>query len=102
MLLKFLDRIGRRGGGRSALRLGDFVRLRRWVGLVLIALVEGVWLAIRIEAPSTGFLSYPKGFPSIFVTSRALVMLLGWVGARARLLLFPTFQNFPHNPWPIT
>jgi len=81
--------------------LGDFVRLRRWVGLVLFALVEGGWLAIRIETPSTGFLSYPNGFPSIFVTSRALVRLLGWVGAHARLLLFPTFQNFLHNPWPM-
>ncbi len=75
--------------------------LRRWVWLVLIALAEVVWLAIRIEAPSTGFLSYTKGFPSIFVTSLVVVTLLGWAGARARLLSFPTFQNIPHNPWPM-
>ena len=46
-----------------------------------MALAEGVWLAIRIEAPSPGFLSYPKGFPSVFVTSPALMMLLGWAEA---------------------
>lgn len=74
--------------------------LSQWIGLVLVALAEVVWLAIPIEAPSTGFFSYNKGFPSIFVTSLAVVALLAWVYARERLLSIPTFQNLSHNPWP--
>ena len=31
--------------------------LMRWGGLVVLALVELTWLAIRVEVPSTGFLS---------------------------------------------
>ena len=36
--------------------------LMRWGGLVVIALAELTWLAIRVEVPSTGFLSVFKGF----------------------------------------
>jgi hypothetical protein len=43
--------------------------LRRWVWLVLIALAELTWLAVRIQAPDAGLLSYAKGLPSIFITS---------------------------------
>jgi hypothetical protein len=43
--------------------------LLRWGGLAVIALAELTWLAIRVEAPGTGFLSIFKGFSSIFVTS---------------------------------
>ena len=38
--------------------------LMRLAGLASIALVELTWLAIRVEMPPSGFLSYLKGFPS--------------------------------------
>ena len=75
--------------------------LSRWILLVLIALVELTWLAIRIEVPGTGFLSYFKGFPSIFVTSLLIVTILGWARSRGKLLELPIFQDFSHTPWPM-
>ena len=73
--------------------------LMRWAGLTAIALAELTWLAIRVEVPSTGFLSYFKGFPSIFVTSLAVVTVLVWASSRGKLLELPVFQDFSHNPW---
>ena len=64
-----------------------------------IALAELTWLAIRVEVPSTGFLSVFKGFPSIFVTSLAVVTVLVWARSRGKLLELPVFQDFSHNPW---
>ena len=75
--------------------------LTRWIFLILIALVELTWLAIRIEVPATGFLSYFKGSPSIFVTSLVIVTILGWALSRGKLLELPIFQDFSHNPWPM-
>jgi hypothetical protein len=54
----------------------------RWGGLVVIALAEFTWLAIRVEVPATGLLSVFKGFPSIFVTSLAVVTVLVWARFR--------------------
>jgi len=71
----------------------------RWVGLVLIALVELTWLAIRVEVPATGPLSVFKGFPSIFLTSLAVVTILVWARSRGKLRELPIFQNFSHKPW---
>jgi exosortase E/protease (VPEID-CTERM system) len=71
----------------------------RWSGLVLIALAELTWLAIRIQVPPTGFLSYTKGFPSIFITSLAVVTVLVWVRFRGKLRELPIFKDFSHNPW---
>jgi hypothetical protein len=72
--------------------------LLRWGGLAAIALAELTWLAIRVEVPSRGFLSYFKGFPSIFVTSLAVVTVLVWANSRGKLLELPIFQDFSHNP----
>jgi exosortase E/protease (VPEID-CTERM system) len=72
----------------------------RWVFLVLMALGELTWLSIRIVAPETGLLSYTQGIPSIFVTSLAVVIILGWARCRGRLLELPFFQEFPHRSWP--
>ncbi len=71
----------------------------RWVWLVLIAVAEIVWLSLRIEAPPAGLLRYTKGFPSIFVTSLAVVTILGWVRTRGRVLKLPVFENFSHKSW---
>jgi len=49
--------------------------------------------------PSTGFLSFFKGFPSIFVTSLAVVTVLVWARSRGKLRELPVFQDFSHNPW---
>lgn len=73
--------------------------LMRWAGLTAMALAELTWLAIRVEMPSTGFLSYFKGFPSIFVTSLAVVTVLVWASSRGKLLQLPVFQDLSHNPW---
>lgn len=73
--------------------------LMRWAGLTAIALAELTWLAIRVEVPSTGFLSCFKGFPSIFVTSLAVVTVLVWASSRGKLLELPVFQDFSHSPW---
>ena len=70
----------------------------RWAGLTVIALAELTWLAIRIEVPSTGFLSCFKGFPSIFITSLAVVTVLVWASSRGKLLELPVFQDFPDSP----
>ena len=67
----------------------------------MIALAELTWLAIRVEMPAAGFLSFLKGFPSIFITSLAVVTVLGWAQARGRLLALQIFQNFSHNPLPM-
>jgi hypothetical protein len=75
--------------------------LIRWGGLAGIALAELTWLAIRVEMPSRGFLSLFKGFPSIFVTSLAVVTVFVWVSSRGKLLELPVFQDFSHNPWRI-
>ena len=75
--------------------------LMRWGGLAVIALAELTWLAIRVEVPSTGFLSYFKGFPSIFITSLAVVTVLVWARSRGKLRELPIFQDFSHNPWPM-
>jgi exosortase E/protease (VPEID-CTERM system) len=73
----------------------------RWVLLFLIGIAEVVCISLRIEAPSSGFLSYTKGLPSIFVTSLAVVTILGWVRARGRVLDLPIFQDqdLSHRPW---
>jgi hypothetical protein len=73
--------------------------LLRWAGLTAVALAELTWLAIRIEVPSTGFLSIFKNFPSIFVTSLSVVTVLVWASSRGKLLEIPVFQDFPQNPW---
>jgi exosortase E/protease (VPEID-CTERM system) len=75
--------------------------LLRWGGLVVIALAEVTWLAIRVEMPATGFLSGFKGFPSIFITSLAVVTVLIWARSRGRLLALQIFQDFSHNPLPM-
>jgi len=75
--------------------------LRRWVWLVLIALVELTWLAIRIEAPSVGLLSYAKGVPSIFITSLAVVLILGWAGSHGKVRNLPIFQDASPTSWPL-
>jgi hypothetical protein len=75
--------------------------LIRWSGLVVIALAQLTWLAIRVEMPAAGFLSFLKGFPSFFITSLAVVSVLGWAQARGRLLALHIFQNFSHNPLPM-
>jgi len=72
--------------------------LMRWVGLTAMALAELTWLAIRVEMPSTGFLSFFKGFPSIFVTSLAVVTVLVWASSRGKLLELSVFKDFSHNP----
>ena len=71
--------------------------LMRWAGLVVIALAELTWMAIRIEAPSTGLLSYTKGLPSIFITSLAGAMILGWACLFGRVRELPVFQEDRHN-----
>jgi len=75
--------------------------LIRWGGLALIALAELTWLAIWVEVPATGFLSVFKGFPSIFITSFAVVTVLVWARSRGKLRDLPIFQDFSHNPWPM-
>jgi exosortase E/protease (VPEID-CTERM system) len=72
--------------------------LLRWVWLVLIALAELVWLAVRIEAPP-GLLSYTKGLPSIFITSLAVVLILGWARSYGRLRELPIFHEYPRTSW---
>ena len=85
---------------RKAVITGTFNPvLMRLAGLAVIALVELTWLAIRVEVPSRGFLSYLKGFPSIFVTSLAVVTVLVWATSRGKLLELPVFHDFSHNPW---
>jgi hypothetical protein len=71
----------------------------RWAGLTAIALAELTCLAIRVEVPSIGFLSYFKGFPSIFLTSLAVVAVLGWLRSRGKLGELGVFQDFSHSPW---
>lgn len=73
--------------------------LMRWGGLVAIALAELTWLAIRVEVPATGPLSVFKGFPSIFLTSLAVVTVLVRARFRGRLLELPIFQYFSRKPW---
>lgn len=73
--------------------------LRRWVWLVLIALTELTWLAIRKEAPSTGPLSYAKGLPSIFITSLAVVLILARTRSYGRLRELPIFHEYPRTSW---
>ena len=51
------------------------------MGLAMLALAEVTWLAIRIEAPATGFRSSAKGLPYIFVTSVVIVLILAWARA---------------------
>jgi len=65
----------------------------------VIALAELTWLAIRVEVPATGPLSIFKGFPSIFLTSLAVVTVLVWARSRGKLHELPIFQSSPHNPW---
>jgi exosortase E/protease (VPEID-CTERM system) len=48
--------------------------------------------------PPSGFLSCLKGFPSIFVTSLAVVTVLVWASSHGKLLELPGFQDFSHNP----
>jgi hypothetical protein len=45
-------------------------------------MAELTWLAIRVEVPSRGFLSLFKGFPSIFITSLAVVTVLVWASSQ--------------------
>ena len=73
--------------------------LLRWVWLVLIALVELTWLAIRVEAPGVGFLSYAKGIPSIFITSLAVVLILGWAGSRGRVRDLAILHDVSSASW---
>jgi exosortase E/protease (VPEID-CTERM system) len=73
--------------------------LMRWVGLVVIALAEVTWLAIRIEAPSTGLLSYTKGLPSIFITSLVVVTVLGWARSYGRGHELPVFHEAAPASW---
>lgn len=73
--------------------------LIRWGGLIAIALAELTWLAIRVEGPSTGYLSYFKGLPSIFVISLAVVTVPAWARFRGNLLELPIFQHNSHSPW---
>ena len=73
--------------------------LMRWIGLVIIALAELTWLAIRIMLPETGFLFYFKGFPSVFITSLAFITILVWASSREKQLELPVLNDFSHNPW---
>jgi exosortase E/protease (VPEID-CTERM system) len=73
----------------------------RWGFLVSIGLAEVTWLAIRIEAPPTGLLSYAKGLPAIFITSLAVVVVLAWARYRGKLLELPIFEDIPHRSWPM-
>jgi exosortase E/protease (VPEID-CTERM system) len=70
--------------------------------MAVLALAELTWLAIRVEVPATGPLSVFKGFPSIFLTSLAVVTVLVWARFRGRLLELPIFQDFSHKPWIMT
>jgi exosortase E/protease (VPEID-CTERM system) len=71
----------------------------RWVWLVLVALAEVTWLAIRIQAPSTGLLSYAKGLPSIFITSLAIVMILAWARSYGRVRELPVLRDASPISW---
>ncbi len=71
----------------------------RWAGLVVIALGEVTWLAIRIEAPSTGLLTYTKGFPSIFITSLAVALILGWARSYGRVRELSVFHEAGLASW---
>ena len=73
--------------------------LKRWAGLVIMALAELTWLALRVTAPASGFLSYLRGFYPVFVTSLAFVMILVWVSSRKGLLALPAWPDFSYNPW---
>ena len=64
--------------------------LMRWAGLVVIALAELTWLAIRVEVPATGPLSVFKGFPSIFLTSLAVVTVLVWARSLGTIRISPS------------
>jgi exosortase E/protease (VPEID-CTERM system) len=71
----------------------------RWSGLIAVALAEMTWLAIRVEVPSTGFLSIFKGFPSIFVTSLTVVAVLGWVLSKGTGIGLPGLRESSHSLW---
>ncbi|TSA44670.1 MAG: exosortase E/protease, VPEID-CTERM system [Deltaproteobacteria bacterium] len=73
--------------------------LVRWAGLVIIALVELTWLAMRVTLPLIGFLSYLRGFITVFITSLAFVTILVWAASRGKLLELSVFHDFSHNPW---
>jgi exosortase E/protease (VPEID-CTERM system) len=73
----------------------------RWICLVLLALAELTWLAIRIQAPDVGFLSYAKGIPSIFITSLAIVLILGWAGSHGRVRELPILHDVSPAFWPM-
>ena len=73
----------------------------RWGGLAVLALAELTWLAIRVEVPGAGFLSVFKEFPSIFITSLAVVAVLIWARSRGKLRELPIFKDLSHNPWPM-
>jgi exosortase E/protease (VPEID-CTERM system) len=73
--------------------------LLRWLWLVLIAAVELTWLALRIQAPPTGLLSYTRGLPAIFITSLVTLSVLGWVFSYGRLREFPIFDDFSPTSW---
>ena len=73
--------------------------LLRWVWLALIGLAEVTWLAIRIEAPSKGLLSYAKGLPSIFITSLAIVLILAWARSHGRVRELPIVHDVSRASW---
>ena len=75
--------------------------LPRSVALCVLAFVELTWLTIRVEVPATGFLSVFKGFPSIFITSVAIVCTLLWALSRRKIWNIPTILGTSHNPWPM-
>jgi hypothetical protein len=67
----------------------------------LLALAEVAWLAIRIQAPDVGLLSYAKGLPSIFITSLAVVLVLGWARSYGRVREVPVFHDASPTLWPM-
>jgi hypothetical protein len=90
------------GGRKKVVKSGISNRTQmRWVGLAVLALAELTWLAIRVEVPGAGFLSVFKGFPSIFITSLAVVAVLVWARSRGKLSGLPIFKDLSHNPWPM-
>ena len=73
----------------------------RWVWLVLLAAAELAWLAIQIQPPSTGLLSYTKGLPSIFITTLAVAMILGWARSYGSLREVPILHDVFCASWPL-
>jgi len=87
--------------------LGPSLQRRVWLGL--LALVELIWLSMRVDFyPLSGQASWWAGplshanmFSSIVLASLAAGAVMGWSRARARERKHPSFQELPYRPWPL-